>query len=59
MGALSRTELEATSSKRLEDTERKMKQPEGKPEPLEDAFSSRSSKSSILEENVCYGKPQT
>ncbi len=43
MGALSRTELGATSSNRLEDMERKIKQPGGKPKPLEDAFSSRSS----------------
>ncbi len=43
IGALSRVEWEATSSNRLEETERKMKQPGGKSEPLEDAFSSRSS----------------
>jgi hypothetical protein len=42
MGALSWTEWEVASSNRLEDTERKIKQPEGKPEPLGDGFSSRS-----------------
>jgi hypothetical protein len=42
MGALSWTEWEVASSNRLEDTERKIKQPEGKPKPLVDGFSSHS-----------------
>lgn len=39
IGALSCSEWEVTSSKRLEDTERNIKQPGGKPKPLGDVFS--------------------
>lgn len=63
MGALSRAESEATSNSRLVDTERKMKQPGGKPESLGDAFSSGSLISmpydliALAEESVRSGVP--
>lgn len=42
MGALSWTEWVVTSNNRLQETERKIKQSEGNPEPFGDGFSSRS-----------------
>lgn len=65
MGVRSRTDSPATSNNRLVDTERKMKQPGGKPKSLEEAFSLgslismpyKSGGVSRGERGVCCGVP--